>query len=175
MAARVASLADAGGTPLSELARSQLTPGLNGVLEDMGNCNVKNLEKPIRLFRLSHSSERRGIVSASSPQMRLRPTILVLPFEAVSSQSDSPKACAVVTDNIVSGLASLLSVSVISRLTTQSLVGRLHLPAKLEGLLDVDYFVAALSCALATSFPFASSCLMQKRSESSVRADNWIR
>ena len=140
LAARVASLADAGGTVLSELARSQLAPGLDGILEDMGQCYVKNVTKPIRLFRLSHSTVCR--ISASPSVMRLRPTIMVLPFEAVGSESDSLKACAVVTDDIVSGLATLRSVSVISRLTTHSLVGRQQLQEKLAGLVDVDYFVA---------------------------------
>ena len=142
LAARVAALADAGGTVLSELARSQLAPGLDGVLEDMGDCYVKNVNKPIRLFRLSHSTVSRTAISASPPLMRLRPTIMVLPFEAVGSESDSLKACAVVTDDIVSGLATLRSVSVISRLTTQSLAGRQKLPERLAALVDVDYFVA---------------------------------
>ena len=41
-----------GETVISAAARDQLTAGLDGEIEDLGSCHLKNIEAPLRTYRL---------------------------------------------------------------------------------------------------------------------------
>jgi adenylate cyclase len=71
VAARLESLAEPGGICLSRAARDQVRDRINVPLEDLGEVAVKNIERPVRVFRvttdgaavISSKSRRSGAVS----------------------------------------------------------------------------------------------------------------
>ncbi len=58
IAARVEGLADTGGICISRTARDQVRDKLDVVLDDMGEVEVKNIARPVRVFRVLDGSER---------------------------------------------------------------------------------------------------------------------
>ena len=52
LTARLATLAEPGETVVSQAARDEMVVGLDGQLEDMGECFVKHLDEPVHAFRL---------------------------------------------------------------------------------------------------------------------------
>jgi adenylate cyclase len=144
LAARIASFADTGGTAISAQTYSDLTPNLDGRFEDAGDCYLKNVEQPVRLFRLLPFA---GMNTSRLPddaqqRVRLKPSVLVLPFVAVGEDVETAKVSAVLTDDVVSGLAKLRGINVLSRLTTHAFSER---QTNNESALEVtgaDYFVS---------------------------------
>ena len=52
VAARLENLADPGGICISRTARDQVRDRMDLALEDMGEVEVKNIERPVRVFRV---------------------------------------------------------------------------------------------------------------------------
>ena len=52
LAARLTTLAGAGEIVVSANLREQLLPGLDADVEDLGDCFVKHLQKPVRAYRV---------------------------------------------------------------------------------------------------------------------------
>ncbi len=144
LTARIASFADAGGTALSAQTLSDLTPNLDGRIEDAGDCFLKNIEEPVRLFRLFPlvGTLTPKSLDSTCPDVRLKPSVLVLPFVAVGDDSECAKVSMVLTDDVVSGLAKLRGVNVLSRLTTQVFNGREAHNKNVLELTGADYFVS---------------------------------
>ena len=90
LAARIAALGQPGDTLMSSAARDELMATLDGQLEDLGPCWLKNVEQPVRVFR--HREQPvplpEDISLAISSRMRLRPTIAILPLEGARSSSE---------------------------------------------------------------------------------------
>ncbi len=82
VAARLETLADPGGICLSASVREQLHDDLGVRYEDIGEQHVKNIERPIRVFRVELFGERtapRPRVAAVGPPAL---SVTVLPFAA---------------------------------------------------------------------------------------------
>ena len=75
VAARLEGLADPGGVCISRTARDQVRDKLDIVLEDMGEVEVKNIARPVRVFRVGATKTAvQDAVGASSdaPSPRIR-------------------------------------------------------------------------------------------------------
>jgi len=72
IAARLEGLAEPGGICLSRAARDQVRDRLDVELEDLGEISVKNIARPVRVFRIATGAP--GVVKAR----RLRPSRLRL-------------------------------------------------------------------------------------------------
>ena len=93
IAARVEGLADPGGICISLAARDQVRDKLDVVLDDMGEVEVKNIARPLRVFRVLLGSEKSsGGESATSTGSALalpnKPSIAVLPFDNMSGDAE---------------------------------------------------------------------------------------
>jgi len=60
LSARLAGLARPGELVVSADARDRLVPGLDGELQDLGECFLKHLEQPVRAFRLGPPAPAQG-------------------------------------------------------------------------------------------------------------------
>ncbi len=69
VAARLQELADPGGICISRAARDQVRDKLDVVLDDMGEVEVKNIARPVRVFRVGWDGETPG-----RPVVAMRPT-----------------------------------------------------------------------------------------------------
>lgn len=81
VAARLESLAEPGGICISRAARDQIRDKLEIGLEDWGEVSVKNVSRPVRVFRVLTSPEHAG---KTLRRVRVsRPRMAVLAFAAV--------------------------------------------------------------------------------------------
>lgn len=87
VAARLESIADPGGVCVSQAVADQLKGKLEIVLEDLGNRALKNIEIPVRVFRLKGAvaEPTRPDDKPSSPRSfnPHRPSLAILPFRNV--------------------------------------------------------------------------------------------
>ncbi len=127
LAARVAGLAGPGETVITANVHDTLVDGVDGDMEDMGECYLKHWPEPVRTWMLSPPSGTGGLLKQPAPAARpedFRATIAVLPFV---SRSNAPEHF-VIGDLLADGVIVLLSRSqhlrVISRLSTAVLRGR---------------------------------------------------
>ena len=150
LAARIAALGQPGDTLMSSAARDELMASLDGQLEDLGPCWLKNVEQPVRLFR--HREQPvplpEDISQAISSRMRLRPTIAILPLEGARFGGDlgnvSGGDCGfglgdVFADQLTRQLSQSSMLHVISALSTRALRGRDLAPQALYELLRADF------------------------------------
>ncbi len=93
IAARLESLADSGGICISDAVRSAVKKKLTLEYEDMGEQALKNIEEPVRAYRVftgQSAPDRPGKTSATSLDIPLpaRPSIAIMPFKSLGADAD---------------------------------------------------------------------------------------
>jgi class 3 adenylate cyclase/tetratricopeptide (TPR) repeat protein len=97
IAARLESLADPGGICISEAVRSAVNKKLDLNYEDMGEPALKNIEEPVRAYRVvmvssplqaPDSTSEAGTSSSLEFTPPTRPSIAILPFKSLGSDPD---------------------------------------------------------------------------------------
>src|SRR6185503_6836205 len=87
IAARIEALADAGGVFVSNTVHDQVRDRLPFVFEDLGEQQVKNIARPVRVYRVRDPSATAKSSSAPAPPalpLPDKPSIAVLPFANMS-------------------------------------------------------------------------------------------
>src|SRR5258707_1458034 len=95
VAARLEALAEPGGICVSRVVRDQVRDKLGFAFEDIGEQQVKNIARPIRVHRI-RLAEEAGVPSVNpsypptSPALALpdKPSVAVLPFTNMSSDPE---------------------------------------------------------------------------------------
>jgi adenylate cyclase len=78
VAARLEALAEPGGICVSRVVREQVRDKLDFAFQDMGEQQVKNIARPVRVYRISIS----GIAAAKAAlPLPDQPSLAVLPFQ----------------------------------------------------------------------------------------------
>ncbi|MDP3615521.1 MAG: adenylate/guanylate cyclase domain-containing protein, partial [Rubrivivax sp.] len=80
LGARIAAAAQPGAVLVSAEARAQLLPGLDGEIEDAGECYLKHIDGTHRLFRVSPPGPA-TVWRPTGARTSLRPTIGVAPMQ----------------------------------------------------------------------------------------------
>ena len=117
LAARVASLAGPGETIVTSQVRDDLTDGLDGELRDMGECYLKHVPEPVRVWRVGDASAQPLLTPASEQPGTLLPGIAVIPFAARSNTPEHFAVGELVADAVISLLGRSPHLRVISRLS----------------------------------------------------------
>src|SRR6266478_1244408 len=82
IAARLEALAEPGGICLSAAAHEQVRDRLDIAFDDMGDQQVKNITRPVRVYSIgSRSSNPQRETQVISPAPAGKPSIAVLPFQ----------------------------------------------------------------------------------------------
>jgi len=117
VAARIANVGQPGETTVSAPVRDQLTQGVDGDLEDLGDCDLKHASAPVRLYRVWSDTNHDLRASAENLSSTERPTIAILPF-ASSAHGEQATVGELLADSLIVALSRTNSLRVISRLST---------------------------------------------------------
>jgi adenylate cyclase len=128
LTARLTTLAGPGEIIVSAPVRDQLTPLLDGDIEDLGDCYLKHLVSPVRAYRVGSAGAAPIIEPGSSRPLDLRPTIAVIPFAARGTEPGHALIGEAVADELIAALSKTAELHVISRLSTTAFAGRAASP-----------------------------------------------
>ena len=122
VAARLESISEPGGIYISEAAYIQVRDKLDATFEDIGEQRLKNILRPVRVYRFEYGAE------SETPEPDLRPperlSIAVLPFQNLSGDPTQDYFSDGITEDIITELSRFRSLFVIARNSSFSLRGR---------------------------------------------------
>lgn len=110
IAARLESIADAGGLCISDDAQRQIRGKVDIEFEDMGLQVLKNIAEPIRAWRMKPADNI--IRRLTLPD---KPSIAVLPFQNMSGDPEQEYFADGIVEDIITGLSQFKSLFVIAR------------------------------------------------------------
>ena len=115
IAARIEALADAGGVFVSNTVHDHVRDRLPFVFEDLGEQQVKNIARPIRVYRVRDP----GAAAKSPPAPALplpdKPSIAVLPFVNMSGDPEQEYFADGMVEEIITALSRIRWLFVIAR------------------------------------------------------------
>ena len=109
VAARLQALAEPGGICISGAVREQLGEKLPLGFADLGEHKVKNIARPVHVYRVGPSAP------AARPAAPDRPSIAVLPFTNMSGDAEQEYFADGMVEDIITGLSRIKWLSVIAR------------------------------------------------------------
>ncbi len=124
IAARLESLAEAGGICISGTAFDQVEGKTGLEFQYLGERSVKNIKKPVRAYRVR--MERRGPDVATRQEVILpdKPSIAVLPFVNMSDDPKQEYFSDGITEEIITWLSKIPRLFVTARNSTFSFKGQ---------------------------------------------------
>ncbi len=151
IAARLEGLAEAGGICISGIVYDQVETKLNFLnlgYEYLGAQSVKNITKPVPVYRVQIKSERssstaRGKDEIPSPILALpdKPSIAVLPFANMSGDPEQEYFSDGITEDLITDLSKLSGLFVISRNSVFLYKGKAVKPEQVSKELGVRYML----------------------------------
>lgn len=118
IAARLQTIASAGGTCISGAAHDQVRKVLPFTFVDLGAQQVKNIEEPIRVFSVS-LKDPSVVAAAMNTSMPLalpdKPSIAVLPFQNMSGDPEQDYFADGMVEDIITALSKFKGLFVIAR------------------------------------------------------------
>lgn len=124
LAARLVTLCGSDEIVVSADVRDLLAEGLDGEMEDLGECYVKSLDEPIRAYRVGRAGDAPVVPARAEYEAQMLPTIAVIPFEARSNEPGQFAIGELIADGVITQLSRAHQVKVVSRLSTTVFRGR---------------------------------------------------
>jgi TolB-like protein/class 3 adenylate cyclase len=125
VAARLEALAEANGICISRVVHDQVRDKLDLAFEDLGERQLKNIARPVRVFRIAASAIGLRTQSAK-PALALpdKPSIAVLPFQNMSGDPEQEYFADGMVEDIITALSRLKALFVIARNSSFTYKGR---------------------------------------------------
>ena len=139
VAARLETLAEPGGICVSRVVRDQVRDKLAFAFEDMGEQQVKNIARPVRVFQVrptsplpnpppqageGSASARVGAAEPAPLALPDKPSIAVLPFQNMSGDPEQEYFADGMVEEITTAIARLPWLFVIARNSSLHLQGQ---------------------------------------------------
>jgi class 3 adenylate cyclase/TolB-like protein/tetratricopeptide (TPR) repeat protein len=149
IAARVESLAEGGGVCITRPVYDQVKNRLPQMgFADMGEHAVKNIDEPVRVYRVVPSPGTAKQTSAFQPTAEPAPTtssqpvsIAVMPFENVSGNRDHDYFSIGFVEDLITDLAHFAHLQVISSYSTQKMDADPRDLLSVAAELEIDYLL----------------------------------
>jgi adenylate cyclase len=128
VAARLEALADPGGICVSRVVRDQVRDRLDFSFEDMGEQQVKNIARPVRVYQVRDRAVLIEQPLPTSPQqlpLPDKPSIAVLPFTNMSGDPEQGYFADGIAEDIITALSRYPSLFVIARNSSFAYRGRM--------------------------------------------------
>jgi adenylate cyclase len=125
VAARLESIAPVGGIAVSQTVRDHIGKRLDLIFEDMGERQLKNIERPIRVYSISlDAPSSREISDAAAAHPEEKPSIAVLPFINMSGDPEQEYFSDGITEDIITDLSKVSGLFVVARNTAFTYKGK---------------------------------------------------
>jgi len=112
IAARIEALADAGGVFVSNTVHDHVRDRLPFVFEDLGEQQVKNITRPVRVYRIPIA----GAAEARAPlPLPEKPSLAVLPFQNMTGDPEQDYFVDGIVEEITTAISRLPWLFVIAR------------------------------------------------------------
>jgi adenylate cyclase len=117
VAARLESLAEPGGICVSRVVRDEIRDKLDFAFDDLGEQQVKNIARPVRVYRVRDRAVSIERLSPSSQPLPLpdKPSIAVLPFQNMSGDPEQEYFADGMAEEIITALSRIRWLFVIAR------------------------------------------------------------
>src|SRR5260370_3397377 len=127
IASRMEALAEPGGINISRAVRDQVRDRLPIMFEDSGQHEIKNISRPVRVFRVV--LEERPAGPASTGRRRsaapvAMPALAVLPFQNIGGDAETEFFLDSVAEGLITELALARWFSIVARNTSFSYKGK---------------------------------------------------
>src|SRR5258708_2466460 len=118
VAARLEAEAPPGGIVISGDVHNAVAGRLKAAFMDLGELSLKNIERPVRAFRVQMDGVPATVASPHASDVRLtlpdKPSIAVLPFENMSGDPEQEYFVDGLVEDIITGLSRFKSLFVIA-------------------------------------------------------------
>jgi class 3 adenylate cyclase len=122
IAARLEALAEPSGICISRVVRDQIRDKLPYLFEDMGEQSVKNIARPVHVYRVRLDAEAKArsagahdVVPKSPPPLPDKPSVAVLPFQNMSGDPEQEYFADGMVEEIITALSRIRWLFVIAR------------------------------------------------------------
>ncbi len=119
VAARIEPLAEVGGVCVTGAVRDQVADRLELEFSDLGDKNLKNISRPVRVFSVAIDEVGSSAPATEQPAREtsavVKPTVAVLPFDNMSGDPEQEFFVDGLTEDILTELARHHELFVISR------------------------------------------------------------
>jgi adenylate cyclase len=129
VAARLEALAEPGGICVSGVVHDQIRDKLDVAFEDMGEQQVKNIARPVRIFRIPIGETSLRAPASGTPEpaplpLPDKPSIAVLPFQNMSGDPEQGYFADGMVEEIITALSRIRWLFVIARNSTFTYKGQ---------------------------------------------------
>jgi adenylate cyclase len=125
IAARIEALADAGAVFVSNTVHDHVRDRLPFVFEDLGEQQVKNIARPVRVYRVRDAAAKSPLAPAA-PGLPLpdKPSVAVLAFTNMSGDPEQEFFADGIAEDVITALSRYPSLFVIARNSSFTYKGR---------------------------------------------------
>jgi adenylate cyclase len=123
VATRLEQIAEPGDVCLSGAVYDQVERIIDRTFENRGEQQVKNIDRPVRVYALGRTSTKRAVRS-EPPPLPDKPSIAVLPFQNMGGDPEQEYFADGMVEDIISGLSYLPWLMVIARNSTFTYKGK---------------------------------------------------
>ena len=125
IAARLENLAEPGSVFISRAVRDFVSDTAELVLEDLSERELKNIAKPVQVFRIAAPAQAVAASQAPAPAVPQKPSIAVLPFTNMSGDAEQEYFSDGMTEDLITDLSKISALFVIARNSSFAYKGRL--------------------------------------------------
>lgn len=124
LAARLESIAQPGGITLSTTVRDHIGNRIDVALQDLGERNLKNIERPVRVYQVIWEGQQSASIEERFSPLPDRPSIAVLPFTNMSGDAEQDYFADGLTEDLITSLSKFRWFFVIARNSSFTYKGR---------------------------------------------------
>lgn len=144
LTARIAGLAGPGEFVITAELRDRLAPNLDADVEDLGDCYLKHVQEPVRVYRVGPPGHQPVIAQGQAVHLDLRPTIAIIPFAMRSTEPGQEMLGEALADEVIAALSRTSELHVISRLSTTFFRGRDDSVEDIKAHLGASYVLSGV-------------------------------
>ncbi len=171
VAARIQEVAEPGGVALSAVAHDQVAGKVEAAFTDDGERELKNIDKPVRVYRWTDAAAPAIEVPLPLPD---KPSIAVLPFVNMSGDPEQEYFSDGITEDIITELSRFRSLFVIARNSSFTFKGQAVDVTEVSRKLGVQFVVEG-SVRKAGNRVRVTAQLVEAASGKHIWAERWDR